>query len=112
METKSERIRPFRPVSPGELLMDELEARGIVADEFAASMGMSVVELDKLFKGKLCIDASLADKLNDHLGIEASFWLRAQATYEDDMEYHDKKKAVKRHFVLGQIKLPWNKVAL
>lgn len=110
MEIKNDRIRAYRPVSPGELLKDELEARDITAEDFAVSMGMSVSELDKLLKGKRCLDITLAKKIEKLLGIEAPFWLRAQTNYEDDLAYYAKKKAKAKKLSLWR-KLPWNKVA-
>jgi len=99
------------PVAPGGILEDELEARGISADKFADSIGLSIGSLKKLFRGKICLDASIAAKIEGQLGLDASFWLALQADYEDDLEYHAKKKTEKRHALLKKLTKPWNKVA-
>ncbi len=67
---------------PGELLGEELEARGIQQKEFAELLGMRPPHLNELIKGKRHISAILAIKLENELGISAAFWLRLQVDYD------------------------------
>lgn len=67
---------------PGEVLADELEARGILKKDFAALIDMHPSHLSDLLKGKRHVSAKLALKLEQHLQINASYWLRLQMAYD------------------------------
>lgn len=69
-------------IHPGETLKDEIEARGLKKTDFAGALGILPNHLSELFKGKRNINAQLAIKLENVLGIEAEFWLRLQMRYE------------------------------
>lgn len=69
-------------VHPGEILADELEARDILKKDFAALVGKQPSHLSDLIKGKRHVSAKLALKLERHLGINASYWLRVQMAYD------------------------------
>jgi len=110
METKSKRIVPFLIVHPGGILKDELEARDIDAAEFAKQIDIDPDKLFALLGGKTDYNQQIAAKLEQGLGIPASFWLSLQKSYDEDLEYHAKKKAKAKRLSLWR-KLPWNKVA-
>lgn len=111
METKSERIRPFKPVHPGGILREELVAREISPTDFSQQIEIGLSDLRAILKEKAAITPVIAEKLESALGLPASMWLAIQADYEDDLEYHAKKKAEKRRSLLRKFHLPWNKVA-
>jgi addiction module HigA family antidote len=67
---------------PGELLSEELEARGIVQKDFAALVNMRPSHFNELLKGKRHISALLALKIEKELGIDAKFWMRLQVDYD------------------------------
>ena len=67
---------------PGEILKDEIEARGLSKSETASKLGIQPGNLSELFKGKRNITAVLALKLEELLGISAEFWLNLQNRYE------------------------------
>ncbi|MEJ7681596.1 MAG: HigA family addiction module antitoxin [Segetibacter sp.] len=67
---------------PGSVLADELEARNILKKDFAALIGLQPSHLSDLLKGKRHVSAKLALKLEQHLQINASFWLRVQIAYD------------------------------
>lgn len=67
---------------PGEVLGEELEARGIAQKGFAGLVDMRPPHLNELIKGKRHISALLALKLEKQLGISAAFWLRLQVDYD------------------------------
>ena len=69
-------------IHPGEMLKDEIEARGIKKKDFAAAIGLLPQHLSELFNGKRTINALLALKLEKELGIDAEYWLRLQNRYE------------------------------
>jgi addiction module HigA family antidote len=78
---------------PGEVLLDELEARKILKKDFAALLGLQPSHLSDLLKGKRHVSARLALKLEQHLKINASFWLRLQMAYDLFMAKKELEKA-------------------
>ena len=67
---------------PGEVLAEELDARGISQKDLAALVGMRPPHFNELLKGRRHISALLALKLENHLGIDAGFWMRLQIDYD------------------------------
>ena len=67
---------------PGEVLADELEARGEVRSAFALKIGLYPSHFSNLLKGKRDISASIAIKLEHELNIPAEFWLGLQMDYD------------------------------
>jgi len=67
---------------PGEVLGEELEARNILQKDFSEIVDMRPSHLNELIKGKRHISALLALKIEQQLGISASFWLRLQIEYD------------------------------
>jgi addiction module HigA family antidote len=67
---------------PGEVLAEELSARGIFQKDFAAGVHMRPPHFNELLKGKRHVSALLALKLEQQLGIKADFWMRLQVDYD------------------------------
>ena len=59
-------LEPFEPTHPGELLGDELEARGLTQRKFADTLGISYSVLNETIKGKRPITPELAFKRSSH----------------------------------------------
>ena len=73
------------PVHPGEILADELEARDIRQKDFAKLINMRPPHLNELLKGKRNFTPKIALSVESVLGINASFWVRAQGEYFLDL---------------------------
>lgn len=69
-------------LAPGEVLREELEARNITQSAFAIKMGIYPSHFSDVLKGKRRLNASLALKLEEELGISAEFWVGLQADFE------------------------------
>lgn len=69
-------------LAPGEVLREELEARNITQSAFAMKMGVYPSHFSDVLKGKRRLNASLALKLEEELGISAEFWVGLQADFE------------------------------
>ena len=67
---------------PGELLLEEVEERGLKKAELAKSIGLLPGNLSELFKGKRHINARLAVRLENVLGVSAEYWLGLQSAYD------------------------------
>ena len=76
---------PFKATLPGEVLKDELDARGINQKDFAVEIGIQKTMLNEIIKGKRPITADLAVLLEKSLDISAEYWMRFQTQYEIDV---------------------------
>ena len=85
MATNDTNNTPFRAVHPSEIIKDEIKARSMTQKELAERMGMQAPNVTRLLKGEN-ITASIAQKLEDALGIPADFWMRLQTQYDRDIK--------------------------
>ncbi len=85
METKKiyapDELIPFQPIHPGEMLKDELEARGISQRKFAEVIDCSYSVLNEILNGKRPVTTEYALKVEAATGIKAHIWLELQADY-------------------------------
>ena len=73
---------PALALHPGEILREELKARGIRQKDFAAGIGMQATHLSALINGMRNITPAIAEKIAMGLdGIPASFWVGLQERY-------------------------------
>lgn len=82
-------LLPSVPVHPGEMLKDELEARGISQRKFAALINVSYSVLNEVINGKRPITTEYALKIEAATGIAADFWLGLQADYNMQVARQD-----------------------
>ena len=75
-------LMPDIAIPPGELLLEELEARGIEEGEFAQRIGITSEDMDRLFVGEKAITQDIADAIERELGISAYLWVRMEASYQ------------------------------
>jgi addiction module HigA family antidote len=83
-------LYPSEPIHPGELLRDELEARGISQAKLAKGIGMSPSILNEIINGKRAITTEYALLLEAALDIDADFWLKTQGDYNKQIARQDK----------------------
>lgn len=86
METKNENIQVCMAVPAGFTLAQELKSRQISQREFAKVIEMQATHLNEIIKGKRNITPAIALKLENALGIKASFWMNLQSQYECDLQ--------------------------
>ncbi len=82
---------PFEPIHPGEMLYDELQARGISQRKFANMIECSRSFLNEIIKGKRSISALTACRIEAATGINAQIWVNLQSAYDMQMARNDKK---------------------
>ena len=68
-------------IHPGEIIKDELEARGITQKQLAQEIGIPASVLNAVINGKRAITTEYALLLEAALDIDADFWLRFQSDY-------------------------------
>lgn len=72
----------MRPIHPGEILKDELEALGLSANAFAKELGVPVNRITSIINGKRSITADTALRLSLFFGTTAEFWLNLQTSHD------------------------------
>ena len=68
-------------IPPGELLAEELEARGMTQLDLATLMGRPPKVISEIVRGRKAITPRTAIEIEQALGIAAIFWLRLEAQY-------------------------------
>ena len=81
MKPESARVFSDLPIPPGEVLEEELDARGMTQKELAARLGKPAEAVDEIIKGKKAITPDTAIGLSKVLGISARFWNTLEADY-------------------------------
>lgn len=76
------KVVPFRAVTVGEILTEELKARGIKQKDFADQAGVNVSVLNEILNGKRSVNLEYALAFESVLGIPTSDWLALQAEYD------------------------------
>jgi addiction module HigA family antidote len=79
-------MRKIRPVTPGELLLEEfLKPMGITQYRLAKEIGVSQRRIGEIVAGKRTITADTDLRLAQYFGLSDGYWLRAQAHYDTRM---------------------------
>jgi len=94
-------LMPYEPTHPGELIFDELEARGMTQAALANQIGVSPSLLNEVIKGKRAVNTQLALLLEAALGIDAELWLNMQNDYnmqvaKSDTSFMERLASIRR----------------
>lgn len=74
--------RPDYVVSPGEVLSNELELRGMTQQELAKRTGLTPKHIVSIVKAKSAITPETAIKLERAIGMPAEYWLNLESHYQ------------------------------
>ena len=75
-------INGMRPVHPGEILRDELEALSLSANALAKELDVPVNRITAILNGQRGVTANTALRLARYFGTTPQVWLDLQKTYE------------------------------
>jgi len=75
-------VNGMRPVHPGEILREELQALEISANAFATALNVPGNRITAILNGQRGVTADTALRLARYLGTTPDFWLNLQKTYE------------------------------
>ncbi len=81
MATSSHSTWSDHAVSPGSVLKEEIEYRGMTQKELAALMGRPTQVINEIILGKKAITPTTASEIQNALGISAQFWLNLETAY-------------------------------
>lgn len=77
------------PTHPGEVLKDELEARGISQKKFALLTQVPYTMLNEILNGKRPMSADMSLLVEAALGIDAAIWNNMQSRFNLEMARRD-----------------------
>lgn len=72
----------MRPVHPGEILQEDLDALGMSAAEFARRIEVPANRIAGILKGRRSVTGDTALRLGRFFGTSRQFWLNLQKLYE------------------------------
>lgn len=91
---RPDELQPSEPIHPGEMLRDELEARGMSQKKFAGLIGMPYTVFNEIVNGKRPINTEYALKIEAATGIPAYIWINMQSAYNMQTARRDSKLSV------------------
>ena len=68
-------------IHPGEMIKDEIAARGLTQKDLAQQMGVSYTVFNEILNGKRPVTTEYALLLEAALGTDANIWIGLQADY-------------------------------
>ena len=74
--TNQQEWQPEWSASPGEILADELDARGISQSKLARRMGRPIKTINEIVNAKAALTPETAMQLELALGVSAKLWVR------------------------------------
>lgn len=73
-------------IPPGASIREQMENKMMSEKDFATKMDMGDEEIKNLLNGNMDITTNIAKKLEEVLGVPASFWNRLEAIYREKLE--------------------------
>lgn len=78
---EANKLEPFIPTHPGEIIKDEIEYRGISQRALAMQIGVSYTQLNEVLNGKRALNTEMALLISTALDIDAEPLLAMQTRY-------------------------------
>ena len=98
-------------IHPGEMIKDEIMARGLTQKGLAEQMGVSCTVFNEILNGKRPVTTEYALLLEAALGTPATIWLGLQADYNMQKARNDVKIKQKLRSIRPYPMLPVNQTA-
>lgn len=90
-------MRKIKPVTPGELLLEEfLKPLGITQYRLAKEIGVPQRRIGEIVSGKRAITADTDLRLAQYFGLSDGYWLRAQAHYDTQIAREEMAETLSR----------------
>jgi addiction module HigA family antidote len=93
----TERTWPDVAIPPGEVLAEELEARGLTQSRLARLMHRPLQAVNEIVRGRKRITGATALELADALGTSAELWMRLEADFELNKARLARRQRAPRH---------------
>ena len=92
MTMVANKLTPFYPIHPGEILKDEVEYRKISQRALARQMGISYSQLNEVLNGKRPVNTELALLFEAALGLDPEMLLNMQTRYNMQVARADQRR--------------------
>lgn len=92
MMTDVSRVSSDLPIPPGEVLAEEIKARGMTQRELAARIGRPAQVVNEIVRAKKAITPETAIELGNVFGMTARFWLNLESEYRMTLARNKKRK--------------------
>lgn len=69
-------------VHPGEIIRDEMEARGCTVETLAERASLNLVTVQRLLNGERDVDSGIAYALSEAFGVDPRFFIALQHSYD------------------------------
>lgn len=92
MMTDVARMSSDLPIPPGEVLAEEIEARGMTQRELAARIGRPAQVVNEIVRAKKAITPETAIELGNVFGMSARFWMNLESEYRMTLAKKRKRK--------------------
>jgi len=86
----------MRAIHPGEILCEEIEARGLSRSEFARALKVPPNRITGILDCKRSVTADTALRLARFLGTSAEMWMNMQASYDLKITHASVGKEIER----------------
>jgi len=70
------------PTHPGEILKEELEARGLSMNQFAKELHVPTGRISQIVTGKRSVTPDTAIRFSQYFGTSAEVWMNLQTKYD------------------------------
>lgn len=107
MDTHTELFKPDYIVTPGEILEETLEARGIKKKEFSDRCGKTAKTISEIIAGKAPITPETALQFERVLGISARLWSNLESRYRLKLAEKEEQENLEKHIDVSK-KFPVN----
>lgn len=94
MTTKISHVVSDMAISPGEVLQEEIEARGMTQKELAARLGRPPQVINEIIRAKKAITPDTAIGLGKVLGIAPQYWINLETDYRMTLARNREKAAL------------------
>jgi HTH-type transcriptional regulator / antitoxin HigA len=81
-----EERKPVEGFLPGDLIKEELQARGWTQEDLAEILGRTVTSVNEIITGKRGISVDSAKGIAEAFGTSAQFWLNMESAYRLSLE--------------------------
>lgn len=89
------------PTHPGEILREELEARGISLNKMSRDTRIPLSRVSKLVHCERSFTPETALRLERYLGASAQFWLNLQVAYDLAVTRSDEQDRIVREVIVA-----------
>jgi HTH-type transcriptional regulator/antitoxin HigA len=78
-------FKPDYAVAPGATVEEVLHSKEMTQADLSKRTGLATKTINEIIKGRAPITAETAIKFENVFGVKASFWLRLEANYQEDL---------------------------